>query len=100
MNVGEALGKHELGERGALAVEQHMDVARGHALAERYRGDREIVRGQIGGDVSFDSVESCCAHTAPVGDRRGLGRGAERQGHQVIDVGHRSLDDMGIGQAA
>ena len=45
-----------------------MDVARGHALAERDRGDREISRCQISGDVSFDRLKSRCAHAADIGD--------------------------------
>src|SRR5262249_915799 len=61
MGIGKALGKNELGKSDALALEQHMDIARRHALAVRDSGDRKTMRRQIGAEVGLDCLEPCCA---------------------------------------
>jgi hypothetical protein len=69
-----------------------------HALARGKRGEpkaricREI--------ILLDRFESCRAHASCRGDDRGVARGAERQGDEVIDVGDCQFAQRRVADAA
>src|SRR6185437_11453799 len=57
MGLVEPLAEHELRKRRALALEQLVDIARGHAVAYRERACADLVASKVLRNVGLDRMQ-------------------------------------------
>ncbi len=86
MSADQPLAKHELGERGAFRLEQHVHVSRRDPLPQRDRGHGQLQAAEMLQDVGLDGADPRRTHAAAARDLGTVTRGAERHGDQVMGV--------------
>ena len=72
MRARQTLVEQEPRERGSVALEQHLHVSRGNAVARCDVGEREFVTIQAVEDFPFDRMQARGAHAAAIRDRSGI----------------------------
>ena len=96
--VQQSLLSDESRESGALALEQHVDVARAEPVVCRDALHRKVVHCEVFADVGLDCTEPCCTHAAPKRKRDAIPRGAERKSHEGVYMRGHKRDELVIGE--
>ncbi len=99
MRAGKALVEQEPRECRSLALEQHLHVARGDAMACRKVGERQFVTVQAVEDFHFDRMQARRAHAAAIRSLGGISRRAERERHEIVDMADHDVVQFGCRQA-
>src|SRR5262245_61383146 len=89
MGSREALLAHELRERRAVSIEEHLNVARRDPVPRRHSADAQPWAAKMAEDVRLDGLEPCSTETARACELGGVASGADCQGNQI---GQRGAD--------
>ena len=90
------LVEQESRERRPVALEQHLHVSRGDALARREAGEREFVTVQPIEDFRFDRMQARGAQAAAICNLSGIARRAERKRDEIVDMIDHQAAQLGV----
>ena len=87
MRARQAPAEQKCGKRGAVALEQPLQIARRHAKMRGDAADRNIPTADIFDDIDLCRPQSGGTHAATFGTVLSFAGGPKRQRHQIAHVG-------------
>jgi len=84
-----------LRERGALGLEQHLDVTRRHAAAPCGVGNAKPLVVEPPHDIAFDGAQPCRPQAAAARRFAGVARRSNRERDEIVHVSREQLTQIG-----